>query len=101
MWIGRLPGARTPGDFARRLKPINDSLANLAKTTYQPVKDDIRPFVRNARQPVRNLRPAAKNLVAATPRLTTVGEKLNTLFNMAAYNPHGAEPPGTPGARER
>jgi phospholipid/cholesterol/gamma-HCH transport system substrate-binding protein len=80
--------------FARKLKPVNDSLASLAQSTYDPVKDDIRPFVRNARQPVRNLRPAAKNLVAATPRLTTVGEKLNKLFNMAAYNPGGAEPAG-------
>jgi phospholipid/cholesterol/gamma-HCH transport system substrate-binding protein len=86
--------------FARRLKPINDSLGNLAKTTYDPIKDDIRPFVINAREPVRNLRPAAQNLVRATPRLTTVGEKLNKLFNMAAYNPNGAESPGTPGRDE-
>ena len=56
--------------------------------------------MRNARQPVRNLRPAAKNLVAATPRLTTLGEKLNRLFNMAAYNPNGAEAPGTTGRDE-
>ena len=36
----------------------------------------------------------------ATPRLTTVGEKLNKLFNMAAYNPNGAEAAGTPGRDE-
>jgi phospholipid/cholesterol/gamma-HCH transport system substrate-binding protein len=86
--------------FARKLKPVNDSLGNLAKTTYDPVKSDIRPFVRNARQPVRDLRPAAQNLVNATPRLTTVAEKLNKLFNMAAYNPNGAEAPGAPGRDE-
>jgi phospholipid/cholesterol/gamma-HCH transport system substrate-binding protein len=86
--------------FARKLKPINDSLGQLAKTTYQPIKQDIRPFVRNAREPVRNLRPAAKNLVAATPRLTTLAEKLNKLFNMAGYNPNGAEAAGTPGRDE-
>jgi phospholipid/cholesterol/gamma-HCH transport system substrate-binding protein len=86
--------------FARKLKPINDSLSSLAQTTYAPVKDDIRPFVRNARQPVRNLRPAAKNLVAATPRLTDLAGKLNKLFNMAAYNPNGAEAAGTPGRDE-
>jgi phospholipid/cholesterol/gamma-HCH transport system substrate-binding protein len=86
--------------FARRLKPINDSLGDLAKTTFDPIKDDIRPFVRNAREPVRNLRPAAQNLVDATPRLTTVGQKLNKLFNMAAYNPNGQESPGTPGRDE-
>jgi phospholipid/cholesterol/gamma-HCH transport system substrate-binding protein len=94
------PAINSLRPFARKLKPINDSLANLAKTTYNPVKDDIRPFVRNARQPVRNLRPAAKNLVAATPRLTTLTEKLNKLFNMAAYNPNGAEAAGTPGRDE-
>jgi phospholipid/cholesterol/gamma-HCH transport system substrate-binding protein len=94
------PAINSLRPFARKLKPINDSLANLAKTTYSPVKNDIRPFVRNARQPVRNLRPAAKNLVAATPRLTTLAEKLNRLFNMASYNPHGAEGPGTPNRDE-
>jgi phospholipid/cholesterol/gamma-HCH transport system substrate-binding protein len=94
------PAINSLRPFARKLKPINDSLGNLAQTTYSPVKNDIRPFVRNARQPVRDLRPAAKNLVAATPRLTNVGEKLNKLFNMAAYNPHGAESPGTPGRDE-
>jgi phospholipid/cholesterol/gamma-HCH transport system substrate-binding protein len=86
--------------FARKLKPVNDTLGNLAKTTFAPVKNDIRPFVRNARQPVRDLRPAAKNLVAATPRLTDLGGQLNKLFNMAAYNPNGAESPGTPGRDE-
>ena len=85
---------------ARKLKPINDTLGNLAKTTYDPIKSDIRPFVRNAREPVRNLRPAAQNLVNATPLLTDLGQKLNKFFNMAAYNPRGAEPPGTPGRDE-
>ena len=35
-----------------------------------------------------------------TPRLTAVGSKLNTFFNMAGYNPKGAEPPGIPGRDE-
>jgi phospholipid/cholesterol/gamma-HCH transport system substrate-binding protein len=99
--------------FARKLKPVNESLGQLAQETYAPVKQDIRPFVRNAREPVRNLRPAAQNLVSATPRLTTVGQKLNELFDMAAYNPKcgagGCEPtydndgqdaPGTPNRDE-
>ena len=94
------PAVNSLRPFARTLRPINDSLRSLAKSTYGPIKSDIRPFVRNARQPVRNLRPAAKNLVAATPRLTTVGERLNRLFNMAAYNPRGAEAAGTPGRDE-
>jgi len=76
--------------FARRLKPINETLGTLARETRGDVKDKIRPFVRTARQPVRDLRPAAQNLVQATPRLTTITGKLNKLFNMAAYNPGGA-----------
>ena len=94
------PAINSLRPFARRLKPVNDSLRSLAKNTYGPVKNDIRPFVRNARQPVRNIRPAAKNLVNATPRLTTLGTELNRLFNMAAYNPGGAQPAGTPGRDE-
>jgi phospholipid/cholesterol/gamma-HCH transport system substrate-binding protein len=94
------PAINSLRPFARKLKPVNDSLGHLAQSTSSPVKSDIRPFVRNARQPVRNLRPAAKNLVAATPRLTTLGAKLNKLFNMAAYNPNGAEAAGTPGRDE-
>jgi phospholipid/cholesterol/gamma-HCH transport system substrate-binding protein len=94
------PAINSLRPFARKLKPVNDSLANLAKTTYEPVKQDIRPFVTNARAPVRDLRPSAENLVQATPRLTDVWAKLNKLFNMAAYNPNGAEPPMTPGRDE-
>jgi phospholipid/cholesterol/gamma-HCH transport system substrate-binding protein len=94
------PAVNSLRPFARKLKPVNDSLGSLAKNTYDPVKQEIRPFVRNARPPVRNLRPAAENLVNATPRLTTVGQKLNELFDMAAYNPNGAEAPGTPNRDE-
>jgi phospholipid/cholesterol/gamma-HCH transport system substrate-binding protein len=76
--------------FARKLKPINESLGQLARNTRGDVKNKIRPFVRTARKPVRDLRPAAQNLVRATPRLTDLAGKLNKLFNMAAYNPQGA-----------
>lgn len=95
--------------FARRLKPVNESLGELARATTADVKSKIRPFTRDARGPVRDLRPAARNLSAAIPRLTVVGRKLNKLFNMAAYNPDcggsggcrttldnsGADAPGT------
>jgi phospholipid/cholesterol/gamma-HCH transport system substrate-binding protein len=94
------PAVNSLRPFARKLKPVNDSLGYLAKTTFDPIKNDIRPFVRNAREPVRNLRPASQNLVNATPRLTTLATELNRLFNMAAYNPNGAEAPGTPNRDE-
>jgi phospholipid/cholesterol/gamma-HCH transport system substrate-binding protein len=81
--------------FARKLKPINDSLGQLARETTDDVRDKIRPFVRAAQLPVRNLRPAAQNLADAAPPLTNVLQKLNKLGNMAAYNPNGAESAGT------
>ena len=64
------------------------------------IQDEIRPFVRAARKPVRNLDKAAGRLAKATPKLTVVGKKINRLGNMAAYNPNGAEPPGTPNRDE-
>ena len=84
------PTLRDLRPFVRKLKPINDSLYDLAKNTRDDVKEKIRPFVTAARGPVRDLRPAAQNLVKVTPRLTTAFGKLNKLFNMAAYNPGGA-----------
>jgi phospholipid/cholesterol/gamma-HCH transport system substrate-binding protein len=86
--------------FARKLKPINESLGQLARATRGDVKHRIRPFVRAAREPVRDLRPASSELADATPRLTVVAQKLNKLGNMAAYNPNGAEGPGGPGRDE-
>jgi phospholipid/cholesterol/gamma-HCH transport system substrate-binding protein len=86
--------------FARRLEAVNVSLGRTARETFNPIKDEIRPFVQVARQPVRDLRPAAANLSDATPRLTVVGNKLNKLFNMAAFNPNGQEAPGAAGRDE-
>src|SRR5262249_9674470 len=94
------PAVNSLRPFARKLKPVNDSLGSLSKDTYQPVKQEIRPFVVNARPPVRTLRPAATTPGRATPRLTTVGQKTNDLFTRAAYNPNGAESPGPPGRDE-
>jgi len=78
--------------FARNLDELND--------TAPVIRDQIRPFVRSARQPVRDLRPAARRLAHTTPRLTDLSIALNRLTNMAAYNPRGAEPVGTPGRDE-
>ncbi len=86
--------------FARNLDEVNASTKKLALRTTPAIEDQIRPFVRSARAPVRDLKPAAQKLARATPKLTTVAEEVNRLGNMAAYNPHGAEPPGTPGRDE-
>jgi phospholipid/cholesterol/gamma-HCH transport system substrate-binding protein len=85
--------------FARNLDELNASVRQVS-TTAPVIKNQIRPFVRAARQPVRDLRPASRRLAKTTPRLTDLTVELNRLTNMAAYNPRGAEPPGTPGRDE-
>ncbi len=79
--------------FARNLKSMNAATRRLAIATTPVIRDQIRPFVRAARQPISDLADAAGPLAQATPQLTKIGEKLNRLGNMAAYNPRGAEPP--------
>jgi phospholipid/cholesterol/gamma-HCH transport system substrate-binding protein len=86
--------------FARNLDELNASTASLAEATTPVIQKQIRPFVRKARNPIKNLKGAAKRLSKATPHLTVVGEKINRLANMAAFNPGGAEPPGTPNRAE-
>jgi phospholipid/cholesterol/gamma-HCH transport system substrate-binding protein len=86
--------------FARNLDEANNSLSSLATATTPTLKNQIRPFVRAARKPVPDLRKAAQEYSSASPRLTVIAKKLNKFGNMAAHNPHGAEPTGTPGRDE-
>jgi phospholipid/cholesterol/gamma-HCH transport system substrate-binding protein len=94
------PATQALRPFARHLDEVNASVRELAVSTTPTIKNDIRPFTREARQRVRDLRPAARRLAEATPRLTAVGGKLNRLTNMAAFNPGGAQPPGAAGRDE-
>jgi len=86
--------------FARRLPEVNAALTRLANNTTPTIRDQIRPFVRRARPVVPDLTAAARRLSKAAPDLTRVGGKLNDLANMAAFNPNGAEAPGTAGRDE-
>ena len=86
--------------FARNLDEMNASNVDLAEAATPVIRDEIRPFVRTAREPIPDLRRAADNLSDTAPAFETVFEKLNRLFNMAARNPKGAEPVGTPGRDE-
>jgi phospholipid/cholesterol/gamma-HCH transport system substrate-binding protein len=85
--------------FARNLDRLNASVRRVSDTK-PAVRDEIRPFVRAARGPVRDLKPAAQRLAKATPRLTDIGTEINRLGNMVAYNPDGANPPGSPNRDE-
>jgi phospholipid/cholesterol/gamma-HCH transport system substrate-binding protein len=86
--------------FARNLDEVNASTLKLANNVTGPIKTEIRPFVRSARGPIPDLEVAARQLSKATPPLTVVGKRINKLGNMAAYNPGGAEAPGTTGRDE-
>lgn len=86
--------------FARNLDEVNASTRKLALRTTPILEDQIRPFVRTARKPIDDLRPAAAELSRSSPKLTVVAKKINRLGNMAAYNPRGAEAPGTPNRDE-
>ena len=86
--------------FARNLPELNSSTRELAESATPIIQDQIRPFVRSARKPVPDLRHAVRDLSQATPPLTDLGEGLNTVTNLAAFNPGGAEAVGTAGRDE-
>ena len=86
--------------FARNLKDLNASTRQFAETATPVIRDEIRPFVREARDRVPAVRRGATSFAKASPRLTTLATKLNRLFNMASNNPGGPEPTGDAGRDE-
>jgi phospholipid/cholesterol/gamma-HCH transport system substrate-binding protein len=77
----------------RTLDQTNAAVRPFLRETTPIVRDQIRPFARAARPWVEDLEPAARDLAKASPDLTQSFRELNRFFNMAAYNPGGAEPP--------
>jgi len=78
---------------ARALDPANRAIIPFAKEVTPLLVDDIRPFVREARPLTRDLRPAAVQTADAAPGLTRSFTKLNSFFNLLAYNQNGREGP--------
>lgn len=85
----------------RRVDPLNRELLPLAKTGEPILREQVRPLVRTARPWVEDLRPAARNLAKASPDLRDSFHELNRFFNIAAYNPGGAEALSGDPARDR
>lgn len=77
----------------RTLDQTNAAVRPFLRETTPIVRDQIRPFARAGRPYVANLEPAARDLAKASPDLTETFRELNRFFNMAAYNPGGAEAP--------
>ncbi|HEX8855234.1 MAG TPA: MlaD family protein [Thermoleophilaceae bacterium] len=112
-WVAELPGALRQTEstlgkvntFATELPPAldaltpalqaleraNPSVTRLAKEGTPIVRNQIRPFAIRLQPWLTNLRPAATSLSAATPDLTQATRELNRFFNMAAFNPGGAQ----------
>jgi phospholipid/cholesterol/gamma-HCH transport system substrate-binding protein len=81
------PGARALGPSLRQTRPF-------LRTTTPVIRDQLRPFARDALPTVKLLRPAAHSLAKATPKLTTALKVVNELFNELTYNPPGAADEG-------
>ena len=75
----------------RQIDDANSELRPLALTGEPALREQIRPFVRQARPYIEDVRPAARNLSKASPDLRESFHELNRFFNMGAYNPNGAE----------
>jgi phospholipid/cholesterol/gamma-HCH transport system substrate-binding protein len=84
---GLRPAARALGPSLVQTRPF-------LKTTTPVIKNQLRPFARDALPTVKLLRPAARDLAAATPKLTTALKIVNVLFNELTYNPPGAADEG-------
>jgi phospholipid/cholesterol/gamma-HCH transport system substrate-binding protein len=74
---------------ARALGPSQVATQAFAKATTPIIKNQLRPFTKQARPTVDALGPALRDLAKLTPDLTTSFTVLNKFFNALAYNPSG------------
>jgi phospholipid/cholesterol/gamma-HCH transport system substrate-binding protein len=88
------------GPAADRLIPVFQALnrSNLAvrpvaTRLVAPIRDQIRPFVRDSRPLVGDLKTASGGLNVAFPNLVTSFTKINRFVNMLGFNPNGKEGP--------
>ena len=73
------------------LAPALKGFQSFAKGTTAPIRDQIRPFTRQAREPVKTLATTAGELKVTLPKLDTSFQIVNQLFNGLAYNPPGKQ----------
>jgi phospholipid/cholesterol/gamma-HCH transport system substrate-binding protein len=85
------PTLRSLRPGVRALAPAQVATRSFARGTIGPIRDQIRPFTREAKPTVDALRPATRNLAKITPDLATTFTIFNKLLNALAYNPPGDE----------
>ena len=80
--LGLIPGAKN-------LKGSLRSVQDLATSTTDTVRDDIRPFSRETQPVFKDLTKTSKSLVNSVPETTGVFKQLNRLSDLLAHNPPG------------
>jgi phospholipid/cholesterol/gamma-HCH transport system substrate-binding protein len=78
----------SPG--AKDLGPTLAGLRSFSKATTPVLRDQIRPFTRDAQPTAKKLVPAARRLAKATPDLAKLTDELNVLVNELAYKGKGS-----------
>ncbi|MBF6620514.1 MAG: MCE family protein [Patulibacter sp.] len=83
------------------LEPATSNLASsleavepFSKKTTPVLRDQIRPFARDAQPTVRKLVPVSQKTAEAIPDLRRFTDVLNSFFNLMAYDPPGDGPNG-------
>ncbi|HLI32928.1 MAG TPA: MlaD family protein [Solirubrobacteraceae bacterium] len=73
--------------FASELAPAERASIPFLKKTTPIIRNEIRPFTREARAPIEKLGPASRAFAKALPGLTISFTVFNEIFNELAYNP--------------
>jgi phospholipid/cholesterol/gamma-HCH transport system substrate-binding protein len=82
-------GLKKLGPGVKDLGPTLVDFGTFAKQTTPVVRDQIRPFTREAQPTAKKLVPAAQRLAKATPDLARLTDELNVLVNELAFKPKG------------
>jgi phospholipid/cholesterol/gamma-HCH transport system substrate-binding protein len=77
------------GPGVKDLGPTLKALSTFGEQTTPVVRDQIRPFTREAQPTAKKLVPAAQRLAKATPDLARLTDELNVLVNELAFKPKG------------
>lgn len=88
------PALEALGPAVERLPEALDGIRGLANTVTPVLRDDLRPFVREARPLARDLSSALPALNRVAPNATNALQSLTYLLNVMAYNPPGSDEGG-------
>jgi phospholipid/cholesterol/gamma-HCH transport system substrate-binding protein len=87
------PAASTLRPAVRALTRANAAITPSARAVTPVLRDQVRPFTREAQPLVRDLRGPSAKLADASPDFTRLGVVLNHIVNLFGFNPNGREGP--------